>query len=941
MAFNPFKVFRKHQKVMFAGLTIIIMLLFVFTYSGAGGRWDQFFVGLFTKGPNSTEVAKVYGSKVSEQELMDLAAKRSAALSIWFDTNEQAMSVVQSKQSDLRNRKQSDPTLDLDAEIRSLEQEQKWLEATFRYLVGRSRMELLIDTFRQMRSLRLESSSLELYMQLRTRQLVFENRLSAEGLLDFLVWGRQAEKLGITLSDDDVGRLFNKEASFSRIKLNEMIEGLRKDQRYARFKAEDLKAALGEEFRVRLAQEALWSGQEQGDSIERMPVSVSSYDFWEYFRKNRTRLRVAVLPIPVDAFVSEVKEKPTENDLESLFNAYRDRVASPASDKPGFKEPRRLEIEWLTVNDSDPSYRQLAALASLFPTPNPLVNGAQAVGYEFLLRQLYESKLQTSINERDRFRAPEPSDPSAAVAYDYFARDPGPEQVATMLGQFASSTPPLPVLATVAAMGAAGERAAFAQQDFERRSAAMTEVKTGLALAAINPVLGNLAALPLFVGEQLAFEQNYHKSARGLYFFPFPVVRDEMEAEFRKKEVASIKQARLQELEKDLASLKSKTETDAPSFVAEVLEKHRLYGLSAKSLDELRKDGVPDAVVEKLSKIKGQYSRSRESFLKQIAAVLSADEIKGLEDKLVKHADKIDPIDHGKSEKPRDFYEIQSEPGLKRLAPAKSEPGDFSFADSFFNDQSKLFQVSRRDVGTGAERETFLVWKTLDQEERIPKFEEAKPKVAAAWRLIQARKKAEKAAEALKKDYPADAERNLKDELAKLKIEHKDGSWQDVFVLPEKSIVASSYEVRRTQGISLLEFHGSTDMMSAGQWGPTVPPKADILYPPDDFAEDLVKNLTKVGESMVIHDKSLSHYYVVTLLERSPPTETDFADEVTNDWHGGGLWNYMEQQRIDQYRKDVLKQLRHDAGLTDEEGEPRYTLNDAFRKKLTGVVQNR
>ena len=42
MAFSPFSAFRKHQKVLFASLTVVCMLTFVLT-SGVAGFGGDFF----------------------------------------------------------------------------------------------------------------------------------------------------------------------------------------------------------------------------------------------------------------------------------------------------------------------------------------------------------------------------------------------------------------------------------------------------------------------------------------------------------------------------------------------------------------------------------------------------------------------------------------------------------------------------------------------------------------------------------------------------------------------------------------------------------------------------------------------------------------------------------------------------------------------------------
>src|SRR5438094_144986 len=72
MAFNPFHRFRKHQKAMFAGLTILCMFIFVLSGSMSAG-WDYFvdvlhFFG--ATGSRMPEVGTLYGKDVEGRTLL-------------------------------------------------------------------------------------------------------------------------------------------------------------------------------------------------------------------------------------------------------------------------------------------------------------------------------------------------------------------------------------------------------------------------------------------------------------------------------------------------------------------------------------------------------------------------------------------------------------------------------------------------------------------------------------------------------------------------------------------------------------------------------------------------------------------------------------------------------------------------------------------------------
>src|SRR5437660_5174449 len=85
MAFNPFHAFRKHQKAVFAGLTIICMLTFVLAsgVSGlgrdAGGDFFSEVTRWFGGRGRTTGVAKLYAGRVEQAQITLLRAQRRTA----------------------------------------------------------------------------------------------------------------------------------------------------------------------------------------------------------------------------------------------------------------------------------------------------------------------------------------------------------------------------------------------------------------------------------------------------------------------------------------------------------------------------------------------------------------------------------------------------------------------------------------------------------------------------------------------------------------------------------------------------------------------------------------------------------------------------------------------------------------------------------------------
>ena len=81
MAFNPFNVFRRNQKMLFAILTVVVMFMFVLS-SGLGGGADFFdwlprLIG--SKARSGDVLATLDGSKVYESDLQRVHTKRTLA----------------------------------------------------------------------------------------------------------------------------------------------------------------------------------------------------------------------------------------------------------------------------------------------------------------------------------------------------------------------------------------------------------------------------------------------------------------------------------------------------------------------------------------------------------------------------------------------------------------------------------------------------------------------------------------------------------------------------------------------------------------------------------------------------------------------------------------------------------------------------------------------
>src|SRR6185436_16276634 len=61
---------------------------------------------------------------------------------------------------------------------------------------------------------------------------------------------------------------------------------------------------------------------------------------WEYFLKLNRQATIEAIPLRVDYFLGEVKQKPTDEELRAYYDQYKNRIPIPGSPEPGFKQPQ-------------------------------------------------------------------------------------------------------------------------------------------------------------------------------------------------------------------------------------------------------------------------------------------------------------------------------------------------------------------------------------------------------------------------------------------------------------------------------------------------------------------------------------------------------------------------------------------------------------------------
>ena len=226
MAFNPLHTLRKHQKGLMAALVLICMVTFILSsgsqFGGDFFDWARYQV---TGRSSIPQVATLHGQRVDIQDLQRLRHQREVADRYMRNALAMASSYIQEQISRLDE-----------------EAKKKGPDA---------------NTARQQESLRATWMAL-LQRIPPNNQFYFGGTPSAEDLLDFMLWRKQADRLGIQLNQADVRKERNAEIG---VELPEQhlvaVERMTDMDRSQRLTSEVLVSALADEFRVRMAKEAI------------------------------------------------------------------------------------------------------------------------------------------------------------------------------------------------------------------------------------------------------------------------------------------------------------------------------------------------------------------------------------------------------------------------------------------------------------------------------------------------------------------------------------------------------------------------------------------------------------------------------------------------------------------------------------------------------------
>jgi len=275
---SPFKVFRKHQKMMLALLGVLVMIGFVILpalMQGMGQRRRA--------NPRVATTTK-YGD-VHQSKLINLRWQRHNAIRF------------------LRL---------LGQELIIAEGDLTPIQFTLRYITGGDEARAMSD----------------------------------EALVETWLLARRAEELGLVVDIDTVNA-FLTDLTRGRVASEGILDilkrlGIGEDDLFAAFQQELPAMRLRLMFRVSL---------DAATPAER----------WDYFQRLNRKVTIESLPVRVSDFLDDVPD-PDESTLRSFFDQYKAELPDPTSPEPGFREPKRIAVEYLKAEYDGFFDRELKAV---------------------------------------------------------------------------------------------------------------------------------------------------------------------------------------------------------------------------------------------------------------------------------------------------------------------------------------------------------------------------------------------------------------------------------------------------------------------------------------------------------------------------------------------------------------------------------------------------
>ncbi|GEM_PF-6766403 len=159
---------------------------------------------------------------------------------------------------------------------------------------------------------------------------------SNEAILDAIRLSHKADQYGIRINDDAI-----------RAWITRMTDGKLSTEQ---FQAVTASLRLSPQTLFELVRRQLAIQQVEELALGRFARSaqVTPYEAWQFYRRLNEKVGVDVIAVPVSNFTADVAD-PSDSELRALYASSIHRLPDPASSEAGFKEPRKVQLQYATA----------------------------------------------------------------------------------------------------------------------------------------------------------------------------------------------------------------------------------------------------------------------------------------------------------------------------------------------------------------------------------------------------------------------------------------------------------------------------------------------------------------------------------------------------------------------------------------------------------------
>ncbi|MDO4569243.1 MAG: hypothetical protein Q4D38_02545, partial [Planctomycetia bacterium] len=314
---STFRTFRKNKKTWLATLGVLAMFAFVFIPVLQQGG------GLTHAGRKSVVTTKLFGN-LNEYELIEARNQyicaRSFFMNLYQEFSSRAESLRKEKMNDFlkaQNIKQEDLFVQTQYGPQIKPEYQTALQIAMMGDASVMQMQQILYALQ---------SKLAMFGG-------FNQELGESQIIHYWLAARFAERMGIEVPDEEIGRYVSEllQGAFTRELYQSVVDNMHTQSK-------TIDESLREYILFEMYLTAMMGEQEAAPS-----------QMWNAFCKANRQAQAQAYVVAAADFLDKAPE-PSSNDLTKFFDEYKDRDPQLHSGTPGFKQPRKVAVQYIAFD---------------------------------------------------------------------------------------------------------------------------------------------------------------------------------------------------------------------------------------------------------------------------------------------------------------------------------------------------------------------------------------------------------------------------------------------------------------------------------------------------------------------------------------------------------------------------------------------------------------